>query len=383
MLPSSRLLRFGNIQWKSSRSHLAFTQTIYNNSTTPNVERKKIMIVGANGNLGAKLMQHWMNTHELFLVDKDPATKSVNKCLATSELSHHHIRIDLLKDCNDCSKSTLSKLVSQTDVIVHFAANNPFPDATWQESMDTVDMINNVLLSCTNQENLKNNKKTRIIFASSNHVMGGYRKQGGTLSTTIENGYESTAVLEPEHTVNPATKIELKNGYKMDATPYAMPKVFGERLSLSLCNLYPNNIEGVVIRIGWNQPGENLPSTLSAVGSHSDSIEDEREKTDQRKDIKDVNEEKYDDIDDCEDWFRHMWLSNVDIVQLFDCAVNYKFDEKVAPKWTVCNGVSNNSNSRWSVRNEIGYKPKLNVNDYDKQNKNLSTKQPIENVDFD
>ena len=144
----------------------------------------------------------------------------------------------------ECAKSTLSKLVSQSDIIIHFAANNPFPDATWQESIDTLDMLNNVLLSCTNPLNLENNKKTRIIFASSNHVMGGYRSQGGTLSRAKDNGYTSTASLDPDTVpLNPGTKIELKNGYKMDATPYAMPKVFGERLSYSLCQLYPKNIE--------------------------------------------------------------------------------------------------------------------------------------------
>ena len=113
-------------------------------------------------------------------------------------------------------------------------------------------------------------------------------------------------------------------------------------------------------------------------------MEEEREKIATSKGADTVGDEKrYDDIDDCEDWFRNMWLSNVDIVQLFDCAVNYKFDLDKSIKYTICNGVSNNSNSRWYIKNEIGYKPKLNVNDYDKENKNVNNKQPIENVDFE
>eukprot|EP01083_Nonionella_stella_P291047 990423_1 len=171
-----RISQFGTFyQYSSYKLSPLLNHSTYNNSTT---NKKKILIIGANGNLGSKLTKHWMNTHELFLVDKNSSTSRINKYFLDAELMHHHFTIDLLKDCNDISTSTLSKLICKSDIIIHFAANNPFPEANWSESLDTIDMINNTLLSCINSENLKNEKKTRIIFASSNHCMGGYRKEG-------------------------------------------------------------------------------------------------------------------------------------------------------------------------------------------------------------
>ena len=181
-------------------------------STVSVPDRKKILIVGSNGTLGTKLVQHWCNVHELFLVDKDPAVAAINQNLMQSDLMHNHITLNILND----SKSTLRKLITQSDVVVHLAARNPFPDADWQDSMDTLDMVNHVLLSTVHSDNLRNGKKTRIIFASSNHVMGGYRKEGSTVSKAIENGYSETALFDPNKVpINPGTKIKLQNGYEM------------------------------------------------------------------------------------------------------------------------------------------------------------------------
>eukprot|EP01083_Nonionella_stella_P033198 90876_1 len=335
--------------------------------------KKRILIIGSNGTIGSKLAQYWMNQnkHELFLLDKDPATPVINQGLLNSELSHHHIQLNLLSDT--CA-STLSKLITQSDVVIPLAANNPFLDATWDEVVDSLDMINNIFVTCTNAQNLSNNKKTRIVYSSSNHALGGYLQEGDTLSKARERGYHDTASLDPKRvSLNPGTKFTLKNGYSMDSTPYAMPKVFAERFALSLCKLYPNNMESVILRIGWNQPGENVPSTLSALGSHGDSAEDQRDKIDEKAN----DESGFDRVEDCEQWFRHMWCSNADLYQLFDCAINHTFDENVSPKYTICNGVSNNSNSRWCIENEIGYKPQYNVNDYDKQNINIYNGKPF------
>ena len=152
--------------------------------------------------------------------------------------------------------------------------------------------------------------------------------------------------------------------------------MLAQRKSQSSSILYPQHIESIVLRIGWNQCGENLPSTLSAVGSHSDSVEDEKEKLNEHKRENHGN----DNINDCENWFKAMWLSNMDLLQLFDCAIYHKFDEQLVPKYTICNGVSNNDDSRWSLNNDIGYQPKLNVHDYDEQNRHKDTRQSIQNM---
>ena len=165
-----------------------------------------------------------------------------------------------------------------------------------------------------------------------------------------------------------------------DATPYAMPKVFGERLALNLCKMYPLNIESVILRIGWNQSGENLPSTLSAVGSHSESVQEQRDKVSDSLESRQNGGNEFDDIDECEEYFKNMWLSNCDLVRLFDAAVNYSFTGELRNAYTICNGVSNNTDSRWNTVNDIGYKPQLNVHDYDQNNHHRTTKEPMENI---
>lgn len=48
---------------------------------------------------------------------------------------------------------------------------NPYPEATWEDAQRSMDMTNNLFLAAA----LK--KVPRIIFATSNHVMGGYLDQ--------------------------------------------------------------------------------------------------------------------------------------------------------------------------------------------------------------
>jgi nucleoside-diphosphate-sugar epimerase len=97
----------------------------------------------------------------------------------------------------------------------------------------------------------------RVVFASSNHVMGGYRELGDQ---------PITANLPP-----------------WPGNPYGAAKLMGERLGRSLSKLF--DITFVALRLGWNQKGVNSPETLP------------------------------------DDWARALWLSNGDLVRLFTRAV--------------------------------------------------------------
>ena len=133
----------------------------------------------------------------------------------------------------------------------------------------------------------------RIIFASSNHVMGEYRGESDD-PITIE--------LDPR-----------------PGNVYGMLKLVGERLGQSLAQAFDLTFIG--LRIGWVQEGRNRPESLP------------------------------------DDWSRKMWLSNHDLIQLFDAAVEAEIEDR---SFVIVNGVSRNHGTRWDLSDAaeiLGYLP--------------------------
>jgi len=122
----------------------------------------------------------------------------------------------------------------------------------------------------------------RIIFASSNHAMGDYRELGDM---------PITPDLPP----------------KPDG-PYGATKLMGERLGRSLGRAF--DITFIALRLGWVQPGANRPDTLPDA------------------------------------WSRSLWLSNNDLIRLFDAAVEAELGDRL---FVVVNGMSNNRGMRWDI----------------------------------
>ena len=98
------------------------------------------------------------------------------------------------------------------------------------------------------------------------------------------------------------------------------------------------------VRIGWCQPGENLPATLSAAGTPTQAGGGGEENETDR-------------------WFKGMWLSNRDFCQLFQRAI-----EAPGTEWPdgciVVNGMSNNTGMKWNLdatRLYLGYDPQDDV----------------------
>ena len=98
------------------------------------------------------------------------------------------------------------------------------------------------------------------------------------------------------------------------------------------------------IRIGWCQPGDNLPGTLSGTGSH-------------------FHEQSTSASDHTDRWFKEMWLSNRDFCQLFQRAV-----EADGANWPdgaiLVHGMSNNAGMKWNIdatRHYLGYEPQDDV----------------------
>ncbi|MCA1686664.1 MAG: NAD(P)-dependent oxidoreductase, partial [Planctomycetia bacterium] len=230
-----------------------------------------VLITGASGNLGRKLRAAWSDPYDLVLIDKnaDPDDREVVAAdlsvLDEGWLSHFH----------------------GVDTVVHLAGN-PDETAPWEDlEGPNLDALCNVFHAAALAG------VERLIFASSNHAMGGYRDLGD-MPITVD--------LPP----------------KPDG-PYGATKLMGERLGRSLSHAF--DITFIALRLGWIQAGENRPETLP------------------------------------DDWSRGLWLSNDDLIRLFDCAVEAELDDRL---FVVLNGMSNNRGTRWDLSATaelLGYNP--------------------------
>ena len=136
-----------------------------------------------------------------------------------------------------------------------------------------------------------------------------------------------------------------------DAVAYATAKLAGERLAVTLAKLYAETTTFVALRIGWCQPGENLPCTLSAAGSPPEFLTGKGEE---------VPEPSQDDAKD-ELWFKRMWLSNRDFLSYFDAAIdlsvpttveikeNVNVHRNVRKGFVLVNAMSRNSDAKWNL----------------------------------
>ena len=184
----------------------------------------------------------------------------------------------------------------------------------------------------------------RVILASSNHVMGGYKDDqtyGPSSIYPYSDPRVGTIPLNPQ-------QIESSG----DAVAYAAAKLAGERCAMTLGELYGDTTTFVVLRIGWCQPGENHPSTLSAAGSPPEFLVPGAF----------IPEQSEDDRKD-ELWYKGMWLSNKDFLGYFDAAIKLEVPTKEPPHedvkggvhrnvrkgFVLVNAMSKNRNAKWNL----------------------------------
>jgi NAD+ dependent glucose-6-phosphate dehydrogenase len=242
-------------------------------------EPRTVLITGACGNIGRKLRAAWEDVYDLVLIDvnADPADPEV----AGADLSEF--------------EEEWMALFHGVDTVVHLAAT-PNEHSTWDELVGpNLDAATNVFHAAALAG------VERIVFASSNHAMGGYRELGD-IAITVE--------LPPR-----------------PGNPYGAAKLMAERLGKSLSGVF--DLTFVALRLGWVQSGENRPETLP------------------------------------DEWNKGLWLSNGDLVRLFDRAVEADLGDR---SFVVVNGMSRNHGSRWDLSDSfesIGYGPKDDAFDED------------------
>jgi NAD+ dependent glucose-6-phosphate dehydrogenase len=239
------------------------------------VVSSRILVTGAAGNLGRKAIAALAELDSLALIGVDRGP--VGDLGPTAEF----IEADL-----STYDPTWAKRFGDVDVVLHLAAD-PKPIATWHSVLrSNLDLSHHVLRAA------EENGVKRFVFASSNWVLGGYRFTS-----------ESLTPATPPRPVN----------------PYGFSKLATERDGAAVtarCGM-----SFLALRLGWCQPGENLPGPRMAFGR----------------------------------WGQELWLSNDDWSQAVQRACTSRFEG-----CAVVNVMSDNVGMRWDLTDTehlLGYRP--------------------------
>ena len=307
---------------------------------------RSVAVTGGLGNLGTKLLLQLARTSPCpLLIGLDvraPSSQQLQalQAAAVQNRTGATPAVELLEcDLTDPHDSRWRDALDRVQSVVHFAACNPYPDASWDDAAISIDITLNVALAAADSPSLE-----RFVFATSNHVMGRYKDD--PLAATVGPG-----TLRPDRPLGVGTVWE-KTEPPLDATAYSTTKMVGERICQALGTVANGSTTFVSVRIGWCQPGANLPETLNATGepgAQSGAAASHPDPEGYRR---------------AERWFRLMWLSNRDFAHLFERAINADASQWPASA-IVVNGMSDNTDMAWSLdetRRYLGYQPLDDVN---------------------
>jgi nucleoside-diphosphate-sugar epimerase len=277
---------------------------------------RRVLVTGANGNLGRKLIAALLasDRYETVLgVDiAHPAAKNDDARL-----------VRVVADLARRDAARWLEAMRRADAVVHLAAQNPRMAASWADAAASFDMTANLVAQAGNIR--------RFVFASSNHVMGGYKE------TAIAH---SDGALKTDLPPLTGTRSRIA-GEEMTSTAYATAKLMGERLLVA--NASREGFTAVSLRIGWVQPDENRPETISASGTSD----------------RGPGEESAESAHTLR-WFRNMWLSNDDFLGFVQAALHADASGWPAPA-IVVNAMSANRGMPWDLaagRDYLGFTPK-------------------------
>jgi nucleoside-diphosphate-sugar epimerase len=282
-----------------------------------------ILVTGALGNAGWKLVTHLAGhsrAARVVGVDLVPPSRDHLDTLGrlARERGDRAPGVELREaDLRDPGDGRWRHVADEAHAIVHLAAQNPRPEATWSDAAASMDMTANLVAAAGRSGTLR-----RFVFVSSSHVMGRYRDEA-----------PGPGELRTDLAPRPGT-VWRAGERPMDSTPYAVAKLAGERMGRALAGSTGGRCTVVCLRVGWVQVGENRPQTLSAAGTPS---------------MAPVGDGGTDpEVKRAGEWFRQLWLSNRDYAHLMDRAL--EADGAAWPDgFVVVNGMSRNMGLRWSL----------------------------------
>lgn len=276
------------------------------------LQGRRVVITGGRGNIGAKLCRHFLEQGLTPHVIENEEFAALGERVDGSALTVANLDV-LEEEWQSCFDGAAA--------VVHLSAVNPYGTATWNQAGESLRQSCNVFNTAVRRG------VPRVVFASSNHVMGGYKECGG-------------GELLPDHSNlifgNSIPLVGTKgmiNETPFDYTPYASAKFAAEQLATALGN--DGSTSFVSLRIGWCQPGENLQETCNAAGHPGEKCA-QVHSGDPRTDTRILNA-----------WFKNMWLSNEDLCRYFTAALHVPLPSHGGH--AILNAMSANKGSRWDL----------------------------------
>ena len=217
------------------------------------VRRNNILITGSSGLIGQILLQNLPSNYILSGIDVTKSSDnrtSVANLQNINEIKHHYENIDTIIDL-----AGISNL-----------------EADWNQIYS-----NNITVTYNSFDAAKQNKVTRIIYASSNHVTGLYEFET-PYSDIIAGNYHKVDVSKLKH-INSTFKI------KPDS-PYGIGKSFGESVGKYYSEKF--GISVICLRIGtvnkYNKPMDIRQ--FSTLLTHNDLIQLVSKSIDAKSEVK-------------------------------------------------------------------------------------------------
>jgi NAD+ dependent glucose-6-phosphate dehydrogenase len=183
---------------------------------------RKILITGAAGNIGGKLARHFSETgaYELKLLDQRASG-------------------DIIAADFGLYDEAWAQHFAGVDTVIHLAGN-PSGKATWASAQRDNIMGTQHVLSASREARVR-----RVVFASTNQVMLGYRFREEVTNVTTD--------LPP-----------------LPLSPYGVSKLFGEEMGRGFSE--NTGISFIALRIGYFQRGENRPGPHMSIGLWGQSM---------------------------------------------------------------------------------------------------------------
>ena len=207
----------------------------------PAANPKRVLVTGVHGLIGSRIYARLAAQPERFAVyglDRSPLPAPRIAALGASPIAAERLR---LADISDLA--AVAAAMAGMETVIHLAAD-PNGRAGWESVL-----ANNIVGTHNLFEAAQQVGVQRVIFASTNQVVFGYR---------AEAPYQ--ALLDgPVGAVDPAAMPRI--GHTWPTRPlndYACSKIFGE----ALAHVYANShgLSCLVVRIGWVTPDDRLPT---------------------------------------------------------------------------------------------------------------------------